>query len=197
MRRRLFLALTMALFLALTGGLPALGGAGGANQAVIANSTANDGSISRSGLQLSSTGSPTVGSENLALARSFDCTGCRSTAVAFQTVALTGDPNDVRPTNAAVAANANCDGCRSYAYAYQYVLTTGGPVLLSPAGRAELTELRSLIASLAASGLPEQELTERLDEAKERFRHLIDRELLAAGRAAGGMEERRIEVVGS
>ena len=51
------------------------------------------------------------------------CTGCTTTAVAFQTLIVVGYAQIITPVNAAVAANYACRGCRTQALALQLVAT--------------------------------------------------------------------------
>jgi hypothetical protein len=66
------------------------------------------------------------------------------------------------------------------------VLTTDGPVYLSPEGQAQIGELRAEIAAAAASGLPVETLTARVDELTAQFRAVIDQQLVAAGTSVNG-----------
>lgn len=188
------LAFAGAVLAALAGGTGASAETegGGANQAVIAIATADDSSLSRSGLQVASAGGPTVDSDNVATAMSHDCTGCTTVAVAFQAVLVTGDPNTVTPDNIAAATNERCTRCGSFAYAYQYVLSAGGPVYLSPEGRDRVNLIREEAAEAAASGLSFPEIDARLDTLTVQFKAVIDSELADGG--ANGVESRRVEV---
>jgi putative peptide zinc metalloprotease protein len=159
--------------------IPAAATDGGANQVVLATTTADGASTDRSGLQFALVGGPTVGSENLAEATSVNCTGCTTIAVAFQAVVATGNPSVVIPHNAAVAENGGCTSCSTYAYAYQYVLTTSGSAYLSAAGTTQVAKLRADVADLAASGLSFDQLTARLDGLAAEFRSVVDTNLVA------------------
>jgi hypothetical protein len=159
--------------------IPAAATDGGANHVVLASTTADGASTERSGLQFALVGGPTVGSENLAQATSVNCTGCSTIAVAFQTVVATGNPSVVAPHNAAVAVNGGCTSCSTYAYAYQYVLTTSGTAYLGPTGATQLAAIRAEVSDLAASGLPFDELTTRLDGLALEFRSVVDANLVA------------------
>lgn len=153
--------------------------------------TADGSSVARSGLQVSSVGGPTVGSENLAAATSTTCTGCRTIAVAIQAVDATGDPSTVVPHNAAVAANAGCTSCTTYAY--QYVLTTDGAAHLAAARQAKIATLRQAVADAAASGLSLDALTARLDSLAAQFRAAID-QFVPAGQAGSGTATRQVDL---
>lgn len=102
-------------------------GSGGAKQAVIAFNQADGAHLPRSGVMVAPVAGDSVEPENLAYARS-SCSNCRTVAVAFQAVVVTGSPSVARPKNAAVAANVNCTSCQTMADAYQYVVTASGPV---------------------------------------------------------------------
>jgi putative peptide zinc metalloprotease protein len=54
------------------------------------------------------------------------CTGCETTAIAFQTVIIVGYAQVVTPGNAAVAFNYLCVECRTQALAVQLIATLGG-----------------------------------------------------------------------
>ena len=142
---------------------------------------------SGSGVAVSLTGANSVGSENLAYARS-SCGDCRTVAVAMQAVLITRDANVIVPKNAAVAVNVDCQSCQTAAFAYQYVLTTGGAVHLSAAGREEVSAIHAEARELAASQLEFPALEEQLDALAARFKSVIDEELTGAG--AGALAKR-------
>jgi hypothetical protein len=183
---RRLVPLVAAAFAALVVGTPmaASDDSGGANNVVLATETADRSTLSRSALQLSQVGGPTVASSNIAFAKSYACTGCNSVAVALQAVVVTGDPSTVVPGNAAVATNDGCTGCTSYAFAYQYVVSVGRPFYLDPAAQGQLATLRAQIAELAASDLPPDELTSRLDAVVAQFKTTIDAALNPVSGAA-------------
>jgi putative peptide zinc metalloprotease protein len=166
---------------------------GGANHVVLATATADGTAHERSGLQVGHAGGPTVASSNIAAAISYACTGCRTVAIAFQAVLVTGDPHTVVPANAAVATNVACTACTAYAFAYQYVLDTDGPVHLSPTGQEQINGLREEIRGLAESGLSPFDLTDKLNDAKARFKATIDNELIASGKPVDGVEVTQLE----
>jgi putative peptide zinc metalloprotease protein len=171
--------------------------AGGANNVVIANATADGQMTTRSQLQVASFAGGAADSSNLALATSAGCTGCSTTAVAVQAVFLTGDSSSVTPANVAAATNSGCDSCTAYAYAWQYVLSTDGPVYLSSTGVQEVATLRREIAAAASSGLPPAELTSTLDALAAKFKSVIDDELLRAGSPVSGHVVQHVDVAPS
>jgi putative peptide zinc metalloprotease protein len=195
--RRFVTSATTALALAVSAlvlAIPAAATGGGANQIVLATTTADGASTERSGLQFALVGGPTIGTENLAEATSVSCTGCATIAIAFQAVVATGNPSVVAPHNAAVAVNGGCTSCSTYAYAYQYVLTTNGSAYLSSTGSTRLAALRGEVSDLAASGLSFDELTARLDEVAVEFRSVVDANLVAVGNISDRAATRWIEV---
>jgi hypothetical protein len=164
---------------------------GGANQVVLAQTTADDPSLVRSGLQVSQVGGPTVTSANIATALATDCVGCHSTAVAVQVVFVTGSPQYFTPANAASAVNGGCTACGSFAYAWQYVVQTSGPVLLTPFARQQLATLRQEIANTASAIVPDSlahalDLQAKLDELAGQVKSLIDTQTELAGVGATG-----------
>jgi hypothetical protein len=70
-RRAVLLVAAVVVFGTVPAGATAY--AGGADNVVIATTTADGSTIERSGLQVAPVGGPTVASENLAEATSFDC----------------------------------------------------------------------------------------------------------------------------
>jgi len=189
--RRFLLALASAAAAAALA-VPAAS-AGGANNLVLVQATTDGQVVQRAQLQVAPFGGDDVGSTNLAAATSQACTGCGTVAIALQAVFVTGEPGSVAPANAAVATNAGCTSCSSYAFAYQYVVETHGPVYLSPDGRVELGVLRQELDDAAASGLPDDELTARLDELAGELKAIVDEELVRAGESPNGTATTHVE----
>lgn len=164
---------------------------GGANNVVVAQTTADGAALVRANTQVSHIGGPTVQSANIASALATSCTGCHSTAVAVQVVFVTGSPQYFLPGNAATAVNGGCTLCGSFAYAWQYIVQTNGPVLLSPAGEQEVQTLKQEIAGAAASIQPDSladdlQLQSRLDALTGELKDVIDTQLQQAGVQGGG-----------
>jgi putative peptide zinc metalloprotease protein len=155
--------------------------AGGANNVVIAKTTGEAATSTHSHVKVSPVGGDTVGSANIALATSTDCTGCRTVAVAFQAVLITRDASTIIPGNVAAAANGGCFSCFTYAYAYQYVVSTDGVVRLSFEGQQRVHEIRRSVATVAAGGGSADGLTEELDALAAEFRDVIDSETIGVG----------------
>jgi hypothetical protein len=200
MRLKATFAGGLAAALALVGGATAdtLPQGGGANNVVIAQTTADGSSLVRSGTQVSQTGGRSVASSNIADATATACTGCDSTAVAVQVVLATGDIQYYTPGNAATAATAGCDSCGAFAYAWQYVLQVSRPVMLSAAAQQEIAQLRDEIASTAASIAPDsiaddQELQAELDSLTPQLKAVVDGEVQHAGAEASGAPVEHVE----
>lgn len=157
MRRKLRIAALIVCALGLAGGASAdsLPQGGGANNVVVAQTTADGSTLVRAATQVTQVGGPTVTSANIANATATSCTGCHSTAVAVQVVLVTSSPQYFAPGNAATAVNAGCSSCGTFAYAWQYVLQTSRPVALSAAAQEQVLGLKQEIARAAASVVPD------------------------------------------
>jgi hypothetical protein len=154
---------------------------GGANNVVLVQTSTDGATVARSGVQVTSAGSPTIASANIAEATSSDCSGCSTSAVAVQVVFVTGDPNTVVPGNAAAATTAGCTDCTSFAYAYQYVLSTSAPITFGADARTELNTLRSEIADAADDALPPDAKDAELDALTAQLKALVDAQVERAG----------------
>jgi putative peptide zinc metalloprotease protein len=167
MRRLLALIATFTVLLA----VPA--SAGGPDNVVRASPSTDGAKIHRARIQVTSTGSDTVDSTNLAEANPHDCTGCEGIAVAFQAVIVTGHPHTFTPQNLAIAVNSNCTGCGAFAFAYQYVVSTDGSSRLSRDSRREIGDIRDEADQLVDAGLPYPELDKRLQGLASRFQSAV------------------------
>ncbi|WP_392544051.1 hypothetical protein [Oryzobacter telluris] len=91
------------------------------------------------------------------------CTGCRTVAVAFQVVLISGQADVVVPQNLSGAVNYACVECLTFALATQLVVTVPGE--LDAAARARLEEVWGRIAAFGAGieGVPLSEIQGRLE----------------------------------
>jgi len=176
MRRVLALAITMTLSLA----LPAMAG-GGPNNIVTASPTADGTKLHRSSVQVTSTGSSSVTSSNIANATPHDCTGCEGIAVALQAVIVTGGSSTISPMNAAIAVNTNCTSCGAFAYAYQYIVKADRGTHLSKDGRAEIADIRRRAAAATNAGLAYPELDAKLKGLAAEFKATVVADLAESG----------------
>jgi hypothetical protein len=103
---------------------------------------------------------------NVAYAHSFDCTGCRSVAVALQIVVVEGSPSNYQPQNGAVAVNDNCQSCQTFAYAHQYVIQT--PVVhldnVDKATVNQVLSIQSQVSAVAHSSADFATMSSQLDQ---------------------------------
>ncbi len=164
---------------------------GGANNVVIAQTSADGSSLVRSHVQGTRAGGNTIESANVASALATNCTGCHSTAVAVQVVLVTGSPQYFAPQNAAVAVNSGCTSCGTFAYAWQYTPQVDRTVRLTPEGRQKLKTLKAEIAATAASIVPDTLandvlLNTELDTLTSQLKDVVDSEIEAAGAHASG-----------
>ena len=199
----------LAFVFAALGAVVALGGApgaaagdipevGGANNILVVSTTGDGTVLARAKTQVAPVPGPTVGSTNIAGAFATDCTGCHSTAVAVQAIFVVGSPQVFVPGNAATAVNGGCSFCVSFAYAWQYILQVSGPVHLTPAGRAEVEDLRQQIddtASMFVTSLDDAlALRAKLDALTSQLKSVIDSELVASGVLATGTPNEHVDV---
>jgi putative peptide zinc metalloprotease protein len=106
------------------------------------------------------------------------CTGCETTAIAFQIVLAWGSPNPVVPQNLAVAVNENCTGCVAAAHARQFVRVLDRPSRFTGAGRAELADVRRDLRALEAQDLPPGQLYAAVEKQESRVKDVLDHELV-------------------
>jgi putative peptide zinc metalloprotease protein len=110
------------------------------------------------------------------------CTDCRTIAVAFQVLLLTGDPSVIAPTNLAIAMNVGCDTCETLASAYQYVLSTNGHVKFTKAGKDEIRAIKKALKRLEkAEGMTLAEIQAELDALANRLLVVLTHEIVVAG----------------
>jgi len=101
------------------------------------------------------------------------CAGCKTVAVAFQVVLITGDAHVAIPQNISGAVNYSCAQCVTYALAQQLVLTV--PAELDPTTRQRIEALWQQIARFSATieTLPLDEVRSRLLAYQNQIRALV------------------------
>lgn len=101
------------------------------------------------------------------------CRGCKTVAVAFQVVLITGDARVAIPQNISGAVNYSCVQCVTYALAQQLVLTVPGDP--SPATRQRLDALWQQIMTFASTinSLPLDEIRSKLLDYQNQIRSLV------------------------
>ncbi|MEW1954729.1 hypothetical protein [Terrabacter sp. NPDC080008] len=143
----------------------------GDNQALAVNTT--DGSILYDvAFALVWADGSTVANSNEAYAFA-SCRGCKTVAVAFQVVLITGDARVAIPQNVSGAVNYSCAQCVTYALAQQLVLTV--PAELTPETRQRLDALWRQISAFAGSvdNLPLDQIRSKLLAYQNQIRALF------------------------
>ena len=157
--RRIAAVLALGIVFLVLGVVPAV--AGGPNNLVSAQSTAEGTdaakSVVRTNVLASPTGTDELGSRNVAEAFSHDCTGCRAVAVAFQAAAR-ASPS---PSNTlSPPADRRTSG---------------------PEGEQAVEQIRQKIDAAANSDLPFDQLNARLEELKRDFQAAIADNIVHTG----------------
>jgi hypothetical protein len=101
------------------------------------------------------------------------CTDCRATAIAFQVVLVSGDPQTLAPHNRAVAINDQCTRCVVAAEARQFVWVVDQPVKLTAAGREELASIHQDLRTLAGEDLSPADLHDGVERDEARVRDVL------------------------
>lgn len=112
------------------------------------------------------------------------CRGCKTVAVAFQVVLITGDAHVAIPQNVSGAVNYSCVQCVTYALAQQLVLTLPGDP--SPATKQRLDALWQQITAFASTidTLPLDEIRSRLLGYQSQIQALVAAESAPATSSA-------------
>ncbi|MFF4227066.1 hypothetical protein ACX9I7_05375 [Streptomyces sp. L500] len=115
---------------------------------------------------------------NRADAKSVGCTAddaCRSVALSFQVVTLSGEDVRLTAVNNGHAVNEHCDGCQTLAGAYQFVVSTATPARLTADAQHRLADIHRRLDALGASRLPAAELKRRADSLADEVKALLSR----------------------
>ncbi|AWI28953.1 hypothetical protein AB0K47_07040 [Streptomyces tirandamycinicus] len=107
-----------------------------------------------------------VGARNRAFARSAGCSldrPCRSVALSFQVVTVTGTVARLNAANSSRAVNDHCEGCQTFAGAYQFIVSTPYSFTLSRPVRDELARLERRLGELERSREPISTVRARTD----------------------------------
>lgn len=134
------------------------------NEATAVN-TEDGSSVFRFALSIRKVTDGVVDQTNTATAYA-SCTDCRTVALAFQVVLVSGSANTVVPENTAQAVNVECTECLTYAKATQIVVGIDGKEL-TPRGKQRLRALER-----------------RMREIERNADQMTDAELLVAAREA-------------
>ncbi|GAA3055156.1 hypothetical protein GCM10020000_41800 [Streptomyces olivoverticillatus] len=115
---------------------------------------------------------------NNADAKSVGCTAddaCRSVALSFQIVTLSGDHVHLNAVNEGHAVNEHCTGCQTLAGAYQFVLSTAHPAALTQDTKRQLDDIHRRLDALGASRLPATQLKQRADALAAEVKALLSK----------------------
>ncbi|MEU6709260.1 hypothetical protein [Streptomyces wuyuanensis] len=107
-----------------------------------------------------------VGARNRAVARSAGCSldnPCRSVALSFQVVTVTGTITRLNAANTSRAVNDHCEGCQTFAGAYQFIVSTPYSFTLNRSVRNELARLERRLGELERSREPISTVRTRAD----------------------------------
>ncbi len=112
------------------------------------------------------------------------CTDCRTVALAFQVVLVTGDADYVVPENVALAYNEQCVECFTYAAATQLVFGYDGPVRLTAEGSRRLAALQDSLREVEANAdqMSDAELLAVAAEAERELVAIFTEEVVEVGR---------------
>jgi putative peptide zinc metalloprotease protein len=196
LRRRIAAPLLVLAFL---WGVP--NPASAVDNAAIAVNTKDDAFVWRQAFKITRVNDDVADEKNVAWAQA-SCERCRTAAVAFQVVLITGDAHTITPFNGAFAINELCTSCATYAGAFQYVVTTQRPVHFTEAGSEKIDQIKAELKALIAGATftappPDEEPTEILAFGAEvsalfsRLENVVQTELVRVG---GGQIEEVVDV---
>ncbi|MFF4156997.1 hypothetical protein [Streptomyces sp. NPDC001678] len=114
--------------------------------------------------------------DNRADARSVGCTAddaCRSVALSFQVITLSGHDVRLSAVNNGHAVNEHCDGCQTLAGAYQFVVSTAAPARLTADAQHRLADIHRRLDTLSASRLPAADLRRQADALADEVKALL------------------------
>jgi putative peptide zinc metalloprotease protein len=166
--------------------------AGGANNVVLVTNKSDNAVAARGRATVSLDPGPTVGNQNLAVARA-SCTGCRTVAAAVQVVVVEGDVTDFQPVNAALAVNSTCQSCDTFAYANQVVLSPGRPVHMSDDAEESIAQVNRAMGAVVRSPESFTAMTTDLDNLTQTLVGIVQAEIARAGSEAGERHFRQVE----
>ncbi|MDQ6617902.1 MAG: hypothetical protein M3083_24955 [Actinomycetota bacterium] len=126
---------------------------------------------------------------NIAFAHSFDCTGCRTVAVAIQVVVVQGSPSSFQPENGAAAVNDNCHSCQTFAYAHQYVIQiTRIPEGFNP-GEGTVEQVGTILSNISQVAHSNEDfvtMSSQLDQLSLELYNTVSQALQSQNHGDGG-----------
>jgi hypothetical protein len=159
--------------------------AGGGDNVVIVQNRVDNNAVARDSLRVDYDPAD-VANQNVAIAESSSCTGCRTVSVAMQVVLEESNAQTVAPSNAASAVNGGCNFCTTFAFAYQYLLTPYQVVYLSAGTQQQIANIDRQVNAVAASDLSYSDMTAQLDALFAQLVSTVNQNLHAAGIPATG-----------
>lgn len=109
------------------------------------------------------------------------CEDCRTAAVSFQVVVVSGEARQVTPENVALAVNEECSTCRTLASAQQFVVGGGSRTRLTEDGRDELEDveesLEDELERFEEGRITVEQLDARVDALAAEVDRILDTEL--------------------
>ncbi len=155
------------------------------NQAIAVN-TEDGASLFRLAFSVRTVADGVVDQENAAVALA-SCVDCRTVALAFQIVLVTGGADVVVPINEAVAYNDQCTECLTFASATQIVVGVDGPVRLTGDGMRQLVELHAKLRQLERDlpRLTAADLVAEVSAIESALITILDTELVPIGPRSG------------
>jgi hypothetical protein len=166
---------------------------GNNNLVVLSNSSPRNPASRSSTVTSRDVGDGPVNDTNLAYARSHDCTGCRTVAVAVQVVVIQGNPSNVQPQNGAVALNENCQSCLTFAYAHQCVITLNHRFEIDERTGEQLQGIQSNIDHVTRSGVDFTTMTVQLDQLSQQYYSTVQHATQNQGGSDGTGEHRQVQ----
>ena len=160
----------------------------GQDNAAIAVNTKDGSSLFKLAFKIRRVAGDAVTATNAAVSYA-SCTSCRTTAIAFEIVLVTGNPSTVTPTNVAIAVNYECTLCQTFATAFQFVVSTGGPVRFTAEARQELAAIRKELRELKRADLDPAELDARTQALADRVKAVLATGLVKVGSEAEDEDE--------
>jgi len=143
---------------------------GGPSNIVIATNQDDGRLVVQGRVQLTRTAGQVAAPQNMAMARSIACTGCRTLAVAIQLDFASTGAGYVAPQNVAVAVSGSCNGCVTVAKAVQVFYTVDDLTQIPP----EITDAmrtfdRDMVAISTDRSLTMSDAEARVDAVIARF----------------------------
>jgi hypothetical protein len=190
MLRRTLVIVTTLVALVVGMANPAAAGTRGVNNYVEADNASPRRQMVRDNVAVVTDADGDVNAENIAAARSHDCTGCRTLAVAVEVVLVPVTPTRSAPVNIAYALNERCSSCATYAGAWQYAVQTGGVRRLGGKAMDKIENLAEQIEEVARSGQDFPTIDAQLDSLTSQIWDTVNQDVVRQGGTPNGTPEK-------